>query len=119
MTTLVTLSTRRFRRQDGPSLGTLSVHLDGGVCRVGCAFCYLGPWKRPAPPDQRSRSSTEALGALRYDEVAVAVSRAARARRCRACGAIVAAARAPVAVTTTPQLARRRDRPASSTASRG
>ncbi|HEX9101727.1 MAG TPA: hypothetical protein VF997_05965 [Polyangia bacterium] len=88
------------------SLGTLSIHLDGGPCRVGCDFCYLGA--RTGPPADRLRLPlvAAALGALAYDEVAVAVSEpleeaAPRLRQ------VVAAARAPVAVTTTPQLARR------------
>jgi hypothetical protein len=86
------------------TLGTLSIHLDGGACRVGCGFCYLGA--RPSAERGRLRLPVvaEALGTLRYDEVAVAVSEplAAALPRLRA---VVAAARAPVAVTTTPQLA--------------
>ena len=88
------------------SLGTLSIHLDGGPCRVGCNFCYLGA-RTEDPPDRiRLPLVAEALGALRYDELAVAVSEPLEeaAPRLRA---LVAAARAPVAVTTTPQLARR------------
>jgi hypothetical protein len=91
------------------TLGTLSIHLDGGPCRVGCKFCYLGARPRDVSgrrPDQLHLPLVqEALGALRYDELAVAVSEplAEAAPRLRA---LVAAARAPVAVTTTPQLAR-------------
>jgi hypothetical protein len=87
------------------TLGTLSIHLDGGPCRVGCKWCYLGA--RQGPPGRlRLPVVEEALGALQYQEVAVAVSEPLDAaleevRR------IVAAARAPVTVTTTPQLARR------------
>jgi hypothetical protein len=86
------------------TLGTLSIHLDGTPCRVGCRFCYLGD--RPDPGGGRLHLplAAEALGALRYDEVAVAVSDIADAAALRA---LVAAARAPVAVTTTLQLAAR------------
>ena len=91
------------------TLGTLSIHLDGGPCRVGCAFCYLGA--RTEAVDRRSDPLrlplvVEALGALRYDELAVAVSEPLEAALPRL-AALVAAARAPVTVTTTPQLARR------------
>lgn len=92
------------------TLGTLSIHLDGKPCAVGCAFCYLGSRTGPSAPGARApglpRWVEEALATLRYEEVAVAVSEpldqaAPLVRR------IVAAARRPVAVTTTPQLARR------------
>src|SRR5262245_43895380 len=91
------------------SLGTLSIHLDGAPCRVGCRFCYLGarvdaaahPVARFPIPLVR-----DALGRLAYDEVAVAVSDPVEAAA-PYLPAIVAAARAPVAVTTTPQIARR------------
>lgn len=88
------------------TVGTLSIHLDGTPCAVGCNFCYLGA-RREARPDQlRLPLVAEALGVLRYDELAVAVSEplAEALPRLRA---LVAAARAPVTVTTTPQLARR------------
>lgn len=93
------------------TLGTLSIHLDGAPCAVGCKFCYLGARRDESAgrPDQlrlRLPVVAEALGGLRYDELAVAVSEpldeaGPRLRE------IVAAARAPVTVTTTPQLARR------------
>jgi hypothetical protein len=92
------------------TLGTLSIHLDGGPCRVGCAWCYLG--RRVEDPGQTRPDHVhlpvlgEALGRLRYDEVAVAVSEPLEEALPRL-RAVVAAARAPVAVTTTPQLARR------------
>lgn len=109
MTSLVTLSTRPSddKRLPGPagrSLGTLSIHLDGVPCRVGCAFCYLGARSDPpAPPDPALLA--DALGRLVYDEVAVAISEPL-APALPLLAAIVAAARAPVAVTTTLQLAR-------------
>lgn len=106
MTSLVTLSTRPSddKRLPGRSLGTLSLHLDGVPCRVGCAFCYLGARNDgPAAPDLALL--TDALARLRYDEVAVAVSEPLAPALPRLT-AIVAAARAPVAVTTTLQLAR-------------
>jgi hypothetical protein len=92
------------------SLGTLSIHLDGAPCPIGCNFCYLGARRGDpdgARPDQLPLPLVaEALGTLAYDELAVAVSEplAEAAPRLQA---LVAAARAPVSVTTTPQLARR------------
>jgi hypothetical protein len=109
MTSLVTLSTRpsddkRLAGRPARSLGTLSIHLDGVPCRVGCAFCYLGARNDgPAAPDVGLL--TDALGRLRYDEVAVALSEPL-APALPLLAAIVAAARAPLAVTTTLQLAR-------------
>lgn len=87
------------------SVGTLSIHLDGGPCRMGCRFCYLGARTEPAGR-LRLPLVEEALARLAYDELAVAVSEPLdeAAPRLRA---LVAAARAPVTVTTTPQLARR------------
>lgn len=86
------------------SVGTLSIHLDGGRCRVGCSFCYLGARAERGAPFP-TETVVEALGALAYDELAVALSEpvAPAAPRLRA---LVAAARAPVTVTTTPQIAR-------------
>ena len=88
------------------TLGTLSIHLDGGPCRVGCDFCYLGQRTEAAPERVHLPLVADALGTLRYQELAVAVSEPLEeaAPRLRA---LLAAARAPVAVTTTPQLARR------------
>jgi hypothetical protein len=109
MTSLVTLSTRPSddKRDGARSLGTLSLHLDGAPCRVGCAFCYLGARRAdangPAAPDLALL--IDALARLRYDEVAVAVSEPL-APALPLVTAIVAAARAPVAITTTLQLAR-------------
>jgi hypothetical protein len=87
------------------SLGTLSIHLDGGPCRVGCDFCYLGGRMEPAGR-LRLPLVQDLLARLRYDELAVAVSDPLEEAAPRL-QALVAAARAPVAVTTTPQLARR------------
>lgn len=84
------------------TLGTLSIHLDGTPCGVGCDFCYLG--RRGAEGGGRLRLPlvADALRTLRYDEVAVAVSDAHDAAALRV---LTAAARAPVAVTTTLQQA--------------
>ena len=84
------------------TLGTLSIHLDGTPCGVGCDFCYLGRRQDAAAGRLQLPLATQALGALRYDEVAVAVSDAHDAAALRV---LVAAARAPVAVTTTLPLA--------------
>ncbi|MCA1662765.1 MAG: hypothetical protein LC659_00560, partial [Myxococcales bacterium] len=96
------------------TLGTLSIHLDGAPCGVGCNFCYLGErrdetgaGRADARPNQLHLPLVaEALGALRYDELAIALSEPLDEAAPRL-QALVAAARAPVAVTTTPQLARR------------
>jgi hypothetical protein len=86
------------------TLGTLSIHLDGSPCGVGCRFCYLGSRRDDGGRRLHLPLAAEALGILRYDEVAVAISDAADAA---ALPALVAAARAPVAVTTTLQMATR------------
>jgi hypothetical protein len=86
------------------SLGTLSIHLDGAPCRVGCDFCYLGSRIDAGSAEFPRALVAEALGRLRYDEVAVALSDVAEAPLL---AGIVAAAGAPVAVTTTPHIARR------------
>jgi hypothetical protein len=85
------------------TLGTLSIHLDGTPCKVGCRFCYLGA-RRDGGGRLHLPIAASALRTLRYDEVAVAISDAEDADALRA---LVAAARAPVAVTTTLQLATR------------
>ena len=63
-------------------LGVLSIHFEGGRCRVNCPFCYLG--KRagtalPPPLGETGDGAFEALIAaaiaeLPYSEVAVALS---------------------------------------------
>ena len=63
-------------------LGVLSIHFEGGRCRVNCPFCYLG--KRagtalPPPLGETGDGAFEALVAaaiaeLSYSEVAVALS---------------------------------------------
>lgn len=83
------------------TLGTLSIHLDGTPCKMACSFCYLGA-RRDGGGRIHLPLVAGALGTLHYDEVAVAVSQAADGA---ALAAIVAGARAPVAVTTTLQLA--------------
>jgi hypothetical protein len=84
-------------------LGVLSIHLDGAVCRVGCEFCYLGARVHESGAFDAT-AVEEALAKLRYREVAVAVSEPVETAR-PALSAIVRAARAPVAVTTTLQVA--------------
>jgi hypothetical protein len=61
-------------------LGVLSVHFEGGRCRVRCPFCYLG--RRSGAMDSDGESSSrldvelvlEALEALNYRELAVTLS---------------------------------------------
>jgi len=84
------------------TLGTLSIHLDGTPCGVGCDFCYLGRRQDAVAGRLPLPLAAQALGALRYDEVALAVSDAHDAAALRV---LVAAAGAPVAVTTTLPLA--------------
>jgi len=90
------------------TLGTLSIHLDGSPCKVGCAWCYLGARRATEGGGERFHLPilSDVLGRLGYEEVAVAVSEplAEAEPQLRA---IVAAARGLVTVTTTPQLARR------------
>ena len=88
------------------TLGTLSIHLDGGPCRVGCDFCYLGARAEARPDQLQLPLVAEALATLPYDELAVAVSDPLEEAAPRL-AALLRAARAPVSVTTTPQLARR------------
>jgi hypothetical protein len=103
MTPLVALSTRRS--DEKRSLGTLSIHLDGTPCRVGCAFCYLGA-RADGDGALDAAMVADALARLRYDEVAVALSEPLAPAR-PLLQAIVTAARAPIAVTTTMAIARR------------
>jgi hypothetical protein len=104
MTQRPNLSTRA---SDGNSLGVLSVHLDGGRCRVGCEYCYLGARTDAGgqAPDLALLSSL--LERLPYDELAVAVSEPAEAARdgLAVIRAAAAARRRPLAVTTTLSLA--------------
>jgi hypothetical protein len=115
MISTVAMSTRVPVGDSGNSVGTLSIHLEGARCRVGCAFCYLGA--RAGDADSRSSGFdgpalallVEHLRALRYDELAVAVSEPA-GRAARALPALVEAAAGrglPVAVTTTLAVASR------------
>jgi hypothetical protein len=101
MTPLHPLSTRLA--DEKKSLGTLSVHLEGAACQVGCEFCYLGARQDASPAPLALDLVTAALAQLRYDELAVAVS-SATAESAAALGALVAAAGArgvPTALTTT------------------
>lgn len=85
----------------------LSVHLDGGRCRVGCPFCYLGRRTGSATGGLDLDLLDEALATLEYREIALALSepvepalpvleRIARAAAAR--GRLLA-------ITTTPQVA--------------
>jgi hypothetical protein len=72
MTSRSVVSTQRLQVIHN-SLGVLSIHLEGAVCRVGCEFCYLG--QRTGDPAELLLPLVErALERLNYDEVAVAVS---------------------------------------------
>ena len=92
-------------------LGVLSIHFEGGRCRVNCPFCYLGKRAGTALPPPLGETGdgtflalvTAAVEELPYSEVAVALSEpvepalpvvmrlaAAAARRAR-----------PMALTTT------------------
>jgi hypothetical protein len=64
-------------RADKPGLlGVLSVHFEGGRCRVACPFCYLG--ERAGVSDHTLLDSEglvrEALHRLPYRELAIALS---------------------------------------------
>lgn len=54
--------------------GVLSIHLEGGACRVGCEFCYLGA-RADAGPTRADLGLLEAaVGRLTFEELAVALS---------------------------------------------
>ncbi len=100
------LSTQALDGADAPSLGVLSVHLDGAACKVGCEFCYLGQRSdESAAPDLALVE--EALARLKYDEVAVAVSEPVEAARgpVERLARAAAARKIPLAITTTTQIA--------------
>jgi hypothetical protein len=61
-------------KDPGPGLGVLSIHFEGGRCRVNCPFCYLG--KRAGTPTAGLDEAlvSAALCELPYREVAVALS---------------------------------------------
>jgi hypothetical protein len=101
MTPLHLLSTRLA--DEKKSLGTLSVHLEGAACQVGCEFCYLGARQDATAAPLALDLVTAALGRLAYRELAVAVS-SATADSAAALATLVAAAAArgvPTALTTT------------------
>ena len=71
---MIPVSRLSTRPTDGKrSLGTLSVHLDGSVCRVGCEFCYLGARQGEGGPFDLALL-TELVGAVEFDELAIALS---------------------------------------------
>jgi hypothetical protein len=85
------------------SLGTLSVHLEGTACHVGCEFCYLGARQDASAEPLAVDLVTAALAQLRYDELAIAVS-SATLESAAALGQLVAAAATrgvPATLTTT------------------
>lgn len=91
----------------GPArLGVLSVHLDGGRCRVGCPFCYLG--RREGEPQSGLDLDLldEALEALDYRELAFALSEPLEPALPVVARLSAAAARRgrPLAITTTQQV---------------
>jgi hypothetical protein len=109
MTPRSTVSTRRLKliSEGNASLGVLSVHLDGEVCRVGCEFCYLGQRKgEVAPVEGVSALLDRALQSLTYEEVAVAVSEPAEKARPALETIRRAAGQRRLSVTTTMQIAR-------------
>lgn len=70
-------------RQGGAArLGVLSIHFEGGRCRVSCPFCYLGKRAGTALPPPLGETGdgtflalvTAAIEELPYSEVAVALS---------------------------------------------
>jgi hypothetical protein len=100
MTALVPLSTRV---SVGNPLGVLSVHLEGGRCKVGCEFCYLGARSEaPAGLDDLGLLAAH-VDALDFAELAIAVNQAGETERA-AVALLAARARARgrrVTVTTT------------------
>jgi hypothetical protein len=86
-----------------PSLGVLSIHLDGAPCRVGCEFCYLGAREGANHPALDPALLEEVIARLDYAEVAVALSEpiAPALPSLRAIVRGAAARGRPVAVTTT------------------
>lgn len=108
MISTVAMSTHVPVGDSGNSVGTLSVHLEGVRCRVGCEFCYLGQREGDGEGDTAHGGPAlallvEHLAALRYDELAIAISEPAE-RAAEALPLLIAAAAArgvPVALTTT------------------
>ncbi|MCS6913097.1 MAG: hypothetical protein RMK29_01755 [Myxococcales bacterium] len=91
---------------EGQGLGVLSVHLDGGRCRVGCPFCYLGRRTGRATGGLDVDLLDQMLATLPYREIALALSEPVEpvlpvleriARTAAARGRLLA-------VTTTPQV---------------
>jgi hypothetical protein len=84
-------------------LGVLSIHFEGGRCRVACPFCYLGKRAGQAQGDLDIDLVVQLLQQLPYREVAVSLSEPIEPVL-PALARIIATAQAlrrPVAVTTT------------------
>lgn len=84
-------------------LGVLSIHFEGGRCRVACPFCYLGKRAGQAQGGLDIDLIVELLQQLPYREVAVSLSEPIEPVL-PALARIIATAQAlrrPVAVTTT------------------
>jgi hypothetical protein len=84
-------------------LGVLSIHFEGGRCRVACPFCYLGKRAGQAQGGLDIDLVVELLQQLPYREVAVSLSEPIEPVL-PALARIIATAQAlrrPVAVTTT------------------
>jgi hypothetical protein len=62
--------------KDAGALGVLSVHFEGGRCRIACPFCYLGEREGSAGHTLLDSEALvcEALRRLPYRELAVALS---------------------------------------------
>ena len=58
----------------GAQLGVLSLHFEGGRCRVNCPFCYLGKRAGTASAGLDEELVSAAIAELPYREVAVALS---------------------------------------------
>jgi hypothetical protein len=100
---MIPVSRLSTRRTDGKtSLGTLSVHFEGRVCRVGCEFCYLGAREGADGPLDLGLLR-ELIGALEFDELAVALSEPVEPwlEALTAMSELAAARKRPLAVTTT------------------
>lgn len=91
-------------------LGVLSVHFEGGRCRVACPFCYLGERAGDAGHTLLDSEAlvSEALDRLPYRELAIALSEPVDLvlPLLRRLVAVAAGRGKPVAITTTLAVAR-------------